>query len=154
VQGLFGDALVWTGQPQVVKALTDNAQLCRHARAAGASIRPCTRATGTVSRSASAPKRGQDYANGSVVRQSGRRSGGFLGDFMPTPLPPSAGRCDVSDNGLSSRMNAHMLNRHFLLPACAALAVQCHSNSTNVRDAFAAALRKPWAASNGWSGTT
>jgi hypothetical protein len=42
-------------------------------------------------------------------------------------------------------MNAHMLNRHFLLPACAALAVQCHSNSTNVRDAFAAALRKPWA---------
>ena len=32
---------------------------------------------------------------------------GFLGDFVCTP--PSAGDCDVSDNGLPSWMNVNML---------------------------------------------
>ena len=58
------------------------------------------------------------------MRQLAARTG-FLGDFVCTPSPPSAGGCDVSDNGLPSWMNVNMLDRHLLLPACAALAVQC-----------------------------
>ena len=68
-----------------------------------------------------APQRGDDCANGSVVRQSGRRSAGFLGDFLCAPSP--TGR-DVTDNGFPSRMDVNVLDADNLLATFASFAVQ------------------------------
>jgi hypothetical protein len=67
-----------------------------------------------------APQRGQVCAKGSVVRQFGRRSTGFLVHFVRTPSPG----CNISDNGLSSWMDVNVLDADNLLATFASLAVQ------------------------------
>jgi hypothetical protein len=71
-----------------------------------------------------APQRGQDCANGSVVRQSGRRSAGFLAHFGRTPSPRSPRGCDVSDNGLPSWMDVNVFDTDNLLTTFTAPAIQ------------------------------
>ena len=55
------------------------------------------------------------------MRQSGRRSAGFLEDFGCTPSPTG---CDISDNGLSSWMDVNVFDTDNLLSAFTAPAIQ------------------------------
>jgi hypothetical protein len=57
------------------------------------------------------------------MRQLAECTGFSLAFACISPSPDSGGR-DVSDNGLSSRMNVHVLNRYLLLPTFTAPVVQ------------------------------
>jgi hypothetical protein len=71
-----------------------------------------------------APQRGQDHANGSVVRQSGRRRMGLPPHLVRTSSPSSATGCDASNNGLPSWMDMYVLDADNPLTTFAALAVR------------------------------
>jgi hypothetical protein len=70
-----------------------------------------------------APQRGEAWANGKVVRQSGRRCIGFFPCFICWSFPRLTGR-DITDNGLTARLHCDVLHPDNLTATLTALSIK------------------------------